>query len=123
MTTHELKQRYPRASAAFLKANADPERVCAMQPEPVERMPLVAAATREETRRNGPAQRFEIVFTIYSVRPCDWDGYDIKHLQDWIVTAGILPNDGWKTLSGRCVSKKAATKDEERTEVEIVSLP
>jgi Holliday junction resolvase RusA-like endonuclease len=77
---------------------------------------------REETRWHDAACRFEVVFTVFSVRPCDWDGYDIKALQDFLITAGIIPDDGWKTLSGRVVSRKAATKDEERTEIEITEI-
>ncbi len=91
----------------------------AVQPQPVERLPLVAAETGEETRWYGAATSFEITFTVYAVRPCDWDGYDIKALQDFCVTAGIIPGDGWKTLSGRVITRKAATQADEKTLITI----
>lgn len=92
----------------------------AVQSKPAKRLPLDPTPAREETRWYGSAVRFEIVFTVYALYPCDWDGYDIKALQDFCVHAGIIPNDGWKTLSGRVVSRKAATKEEERTEIEVI---
>ena len=118
---NELKRRFPFASPAFLKANidADSGRVCAVQSKSVERLPLEPDSQGEETCWYGAAERFEIVFTVYAVRPCDWDGYDIKSLQDFLVTAGMLPGDGWKTLSGRVITCKAATKAEEKTVIEI----
>ncbi len=96
--------------------------ICAVQPESTQRMPLEDANEREEARWYDAATRFEIVFIVYSRRPCDWDGYDIKALQDFCCKIGVIPNDGWKTLSGRVVSRKAATEGEEKTEIEITAI-
>ncbi len=90
-----------------------------LQSKSDERLPLGSTTTREEARWYEPLCRFEIRFIVYSVRPCDWDGYDCKYLQDWIVKSGLLPNDDWRTLSGRVMSRKVATQGEEKTEVEI----
>lgn len=67
-------------------------------------------------------ERFEIVFEIYSTRPCDWDNYSTKELQDCIVEEGILPDDNWKILQGRVIPKKALTKKDEATIVYIERL-
>lgn len=122
MTANELRRRFPNASPDFIKDNADDTGVCAVQPQPAKRVSLESIEAGEEACWHDVDAVFEIVFTIYSVRPCDWDGYDIKSLQDFLVSAGILPGDGWKTLSGRVYSRKAATKDEEKTVIEITAL-
>jgi len=96
--------------------------LCAVQSKSTERLPLEAVNEREEACWYAPASRFEITFTVYSVRPCDYDGYDIKALQDFCVTAGIIPDDNWRILSGRIVSCKAATKEQEKTVIEIKSV-
>lgn len=53
------------------------------------------------------------------MRPCDWDGYSIKELQDCLVHAGLLDGDEWFCLEGSVVSEKAHSREEERTEIEI----
>jgi len=93
-----------------------------MHPQPDERVPLDNTFEGKEACWYEAARRFEVVFTVYSRRPCDWDGYDIKALQDFLVTAGIIPDDGWRTLSGRVVSKKVSTEGEEKTTIEIMAL-
>lgn len=95
----------------------------AIDAKPVERVPLDIADTREEACWPYAHVRFEVTFTVYSMRPADYDGYDIKYLQDFLVSSGIITRDDWKTLSGRTVSRKAATKEEERTEITILALP
>lgn len=86
-----------------------------VEPQPVKRNPLVRRVRRE--KESGPC--FEIVFTVYAVRPCDYDGYHVKPLQDFIVHAGILPGDSWHQLEGRVYSRKVHTEEEEKTTVEI----
>lgn len=121
MTENEIRRRYPHASPSFIKANLGNQGVRAVQSKPDERVPLGPLGEGEETRWHDAAKCFEIVFTVYSRRPCDWDGYDVKALQDFCVKAGILPSDGWNTLSGRVVSRKVATEGEEKTVVEITT--
>lgn len=104
------------------KAGNPAARLSAVNQEPVERVPLVKPAARKEKGRVRPKRRFEITFTIHAVRPCDWDGWDCKYLQDWCVTAGLIPSDGWDVLSGRVLSRKVSTEVEEKTVIEIDEL-
>jgi hypothetical protein len=123
MTREELQRLYPNASEAFIRRNADPETgVAALRPtdaQPDEGKPLVRRRPRKETSGESTAGRLRIRFTVYAVRPADWDGYDIKHLQDMLVRAEMLPDDNWRILSGEVRSEKVHSKEEEKTVVEI----
>lgn len=69
------------------------------------------------------SKRFAISFRVFSVRPPDWDGVDLKAIQDMVCKAGILPDDNWRILiKGEVQSCKAHSKAEERTEIEIYEL-
>lgn len=95
------------------------ERLRAANPQPVEGKPLVSPVPREETG----LRRARIVFTVYAVRPADWDGYHIKELQDMVVHAGILRDDDFQTvIEGTVRSRKAASKSDERTEIEVIEV-
>lgn len=105
-----------------LSTNPGDHGLRAVVAEPVGRVPLGGEGGPEETRWHPAAARFEIVFIVYSVRPADYDGYDIKAVQDFLVTAGIITGDDWKTLAGRTVSRQVATQKEERTEIVITAV-
>lgn len=124
MTYDELKSQFPNASESFLRANADNNsaRIRPANPQRIEGRPLERPVTGQETRWHFPAERFQITFTVFATSPADWDNYSIKYLQDWLVAAGIIPGDGWKTLSGRVLPVKVHTKEEERTEIEIAII-
>lgn len=96
-----------------------PQRPRAAEPQCGEGLPLVEAASREASGGNGIAGRFGIRFTIYSTRPCDWDNYFVKYLQDCCIEAGIIPGDDWRTLEGQVITRKCRTEIEERTVIEI----
>lgn len=115
-----LRKMFPNASRAFLAANLGG--VSSHHQKQPQRSSLDGECEGEEARWYGTAKRFEITFVIYAVRPCDYDGYDIKPIQDMLVRAQIIPDDRWDLLSGRVVSRKARTQSEERTEIEIVTL-
>lgn len=66
--------------------------------------------------------RFEISFTVYAVRPNDYDNLRCKELQDCLVKAGLIPDDNWRVLQGRIISKKASSQAEERTEILIEQI-
>jgi len=128
MTRDELKKWLPRASDDVLRLSAEAgsqgaannrPRLRPLHPKPDERLPLDGGGTGEEACWHDAARRFEIVFIVHTMHPCDWDGYDIKALQDFCVKAGIIPDDGWKTLSGRVLSEKVSTQGEEKTVIEI----
>ena len=89
------------------------------EPERDSGMPLERVASRKKESSHLPEIRYRITFTVYSIRPFDWDNYRFKDLQDCIVKAGLLPGDDWRVLEGRVVPHKAATKEEERTEITI----
>lgn len=101
------------------KTNYHHPELHAVNPKPTKRVPLDDVNKRKETGWYGAARRFEITFKIYAVRPCDWDGWDVKRLQDWLVKSGILPGDGWDVLSGRVTSEKVCSEAEEKTVIEI----
>lgn len=124
MTREQLIEKFPNASESFIAANSDDSSrgLCTKQPKPDERLSLGNTSEGEEACWHDAAESFEVTFIVYSQRPCDYDGYDIKALQDFLVTAGIIPGDGWETLSGRVVSRKAATKEAERTVIEIEAI-
>ena len=125
MTREELIKRYPRASDAFLRRNATgvaPAKnpgLRATHQKPDEGKPLVGRLPRKEKGGPGTVGRLKIRFTVHAVRPADWDGYDIKHLQDMLCRAGILPDDNWRILCGEVVSEKVHSKKDELTVIEI----
>lgn len=90
-------------------------RLRASKQKPTKGEPLVCCVPREVPG----CVRSRIRFVIYAVRPCDWDGYSIKELQDCFVHASILDGDDWNLLQGEVISEKVLTKDQERTEIEI----
>lgn len=96
--------------------------VCSDNPQSIKRNTLECVAPRKDPRRTGPVERFRIRYTVFSVRPCDWDGYSIKELQDMLVKASILSGDDWRILEGCVISEKAYSKEEERTEIIIERL-
>lgn len=93
--------------------------LCPQPKKPAKRVSLVGSGPAKKAGWHIPGTRLEITFTVYSNRPADYDGYDIKALQDFLVKAGIIEDDRWDILAGRIVSRKAATQGEEKTVVEI----
>src|SRR5258705_60987 len=101
------------------KADHRARGIRASEPQHAQGNALVGALSGEETGRVEPLARFKIVFTVYAVRPCDYDGLHIKELQDMLVEAGLLHGDSWDILDGEVRSRKAETKAEEKTIIEI----
>jgi Holliday junction resolvase RusA-like endonuclease len=97
------------------------------QPELAQGVSLVRPVQRKAKGGDSPPQvnirRIRVNFTVYSVRPLDWDNYRLKDLQDCLVLAGFLDGDDWKILDGKVTSEKAYSKAEEKTVVEITNLP
>jgi hypothetical protein len=95
------------------------DRIRAGDPQPTQGDALVDPAPRKSKSSPEPV-RCIIRFTIYAVRPADWDGYHIKELQDCLVHAGLLDGDEWDRLEGYVTSKKVHTKTEEKTIIEVI---
>lgn len=118
----------PRWDESDLRAyeqrrSSDPDtRIRPAYTEPTKRDALECPLPRKEAGSQSPTQRLSITFIVYSRRPCDWDGYHVKELQDMLVHAGVLLSDDWTVLEGRIISRKAHTKEEERTVIEITAL-
>lgn len=72
------------------------------------------------SRKSPSLPRSQIRFVVYAVRPCDWDGWHVKPLQDMLLHADFLGSDDWNELYGTVRSEKAFTKEEERTEIEVI---
>lgn len=115
----------PEEYAAFKKRNTGGSGLCSTDAEPAKGNPLERSLPREGKGSAGPPVspepkgRSRILFTVYSVRPCDWDGYHVKELQDLLIKAGILDGDEWNLLQGEVISEKVYSKEEERTEITI----
>jgi Holliday junction resolvase RusA-like endonuclease len=124
----------PRWNEADLRAyeqrrSHDPDtRIRPDYTQPVKGNALECPVPRKEKSGSGavvspePRRRCKIQFTIYAVRPCDWDGWSVKEIQDCCVHAGLLDDDKWDLLYGTVISAKAHTKEEERTIIEIEQL-
>jgi hypothetical protein len=122
MTADELRKRFPNASESFVKANAGTKELCPDKPECNQGVPLVCSSPREKASSNRVETRYRITFTVFSIKPCDYDNLRCKEIQDLLVTIGCLPADNWCVLEGCVVSKKAKTKEDECTIIEIEPL-
>ena len=121
MNEHELRRRFPNASSSTIQRNAvlDPGGVPAPNAQPDGRMPLERGKGRKKAGSRSTAGRVTIRFTVYAVRPADWDGWNIKPLQDGFRHAQLLVGDDWHQLQGEVRSEKVHSIEEERTVVEL----
>lgn len=108
------------------KDNPDTAGVCPAQPKSVSRKTLDQKARTEAGGAGGsePGAHYRIEYTIYAVQPCDWDNIaaGTKWLSDGIVSAGWLPDDGWRSLEGGVRAVKASSVALERTVAEITRI-
>jgi len=104
----------------------NPQRLRASIEQPSQRPTLEPSPEREESRQRCPERRhlhrYRITYTVYAVRPMDFDNIAIKKIQDELVHQNFLPEDNWKVLEGTVRSRKAKTKAEQRTVIEIETL-
>lgn len=89
--------------------------VCSPKQKRIKRKALERTIPREDKSLS----RFKIRFTIYSIRPNDWDNAWTKSLQDCLVNSGILHDDAWNVLRGEVISEKVHRKEDEKTVIEI----
>lgn len=119
MNPNKLSRLFPNASKSFQKLNSDSvTSLSSNHKEPSEGLPLVCTPSRKAKSR----VRFKIIFTVYAIKPADWDGYDIKSMQDLVVKSGILPGDDWFTLRGEVIPEKVDKESEEKTVIEIIQI-
>ena len=120
ITPNELKRIFAHATASIIKKNSKDKSsgLPACKPKRIERSPLECAGAG----KGESGSRFEIVFTVYSIRPMDWDNHFTKGLQDMLVVAGILHDDAWHVLQGSVISRKVHAKEEEGTTIEIYEI-
>lgn len=119
MNPNKLSRLFPNASKSFQKLNSDSvTALSANYKESSERLQLDGSLPR----KTKSSIRLKIIFTIYAIKPADWDGYDIKSMQDLVVKSGILPGDDWFTLRGEVISEKVDEESQEKTVIEIIQL-
>jgi len=102
--------------------NHNPVEIPAAVAEPHPRPALVAPAYGEAPGLTCPLQRATITYVVRAQRPCDYDNWCIKFLQDCLIAAGILDDDNWQVLQGTVVSEKCANAEEEGVTV-IIETP
>jgi Holliday junction resolvase RusA-like endonuclease len=125
MKRDEIIKRYPNASPSFIARNCD-DNAASLPPKASGKRrneALDRSAQRKRAVEDGAESgaRYHIRFTVYSIRPRDWDNLaaSLKSLQDAVVAAGWLPDDNWKVLTGEAIPANAKTKAEQRTVIEI----
>ena len=83
---------------------------------------LVGLARRKAHSGPRALQRAKITYIVRALRPCDYDNWHIKFLQDCLIASGILDDDNWQVLQGTVVSEKAESAEDEGTTVVIEQL-
>lgn len=119
-TQRKLRRIFKQGSESFFKRNRDDNSsVHTTKQECIEGMPLERALPRKKKSCHSTEGRVKITYTIYSVRPLDYDNYWTKCLTDCLVGAKFLLGDAWWLLRGETISEKAHSKEEERIEIKI----
>lgn len=117
MTRDEILKRYPRASESFLRANATD----GARPRPVvERSAGVGTLGPKKTKAVDP-RKFLVRVTSFRRRLLDIDNLCEKFHVDCCRYAGILPSDAPGQTKIEVSQQKVASKEEERTEIEILT--
>jgi hypothetical protein len=88
------------------------------KPEPAAGCPLDHPVPGEKEGR----PRFAICIEVHAARPCDWDNYRAKELQDLLCHSGILHDDAWDVLEGSVSSKKVRAKADQKTIITLKKL-
>lgn len=89
--------------------------------QPNERPALDKVPCGKAAGKGSDGERYRVTFTVYAVRPKDWDNNFCKVIQDQLIYSGWLPDDNWRILEGAIRTRKSKP-GEERTEVEIERL-
>lgn len=106
-----LIRKRPHLSPSTIPSNCNTHsQLCPPKQKQAKRKPLDSSSQGKDSC----SPRFEICFTIYAIRPLDWDNYWVKSMQDCLIQAGFLHDDKWNVLRGSVVSEKAHSKEEEK---------
>ena len=117
MTRNEILQRYPRASASFIRANlsaGDAGAVVIMERNPGN-APL---ATKEVQRPTGNGFLVRIVSRWK--RLLDQDNLCEKYHVDLCRYAGVIPDDAPDRVKIEVAQRKAEPKEKEHTLIEVL---
>jgi len=113
----------PRAREKMQHAkNHSTVEVSAAVHEPDSGQTLVSPAYGEAPSSTRTLQRAKITYIVRAIRPCDYDNWHIKFLQDCLIAAGILDDDNWQVLQGTVISEKADSAETEGTTIIIETL-
>ena len=118
---HELKRRFPNISSSCLRANSAAA-LPTSDPKPTQGGALRRVSKRTQASSHGVVVRTGLLFRVYAQRPADPDGWDLKEIIDALAGARLLDADRWdKCYIAGIYSEKVHSKEEERTEVTILS--
>ena len=129
--TQELASRFPNASASFMLAN--PQLFPNAKPAPAKAGRLPQGSKPESAVRDEPlaADQREAYYTGRCLvrvtsyrcgRQCDPDNLVAKWEIDSLRYAGIIQDDRPEDIDYQITGKRAKTRKQERTEIEVIPL-
>jgi hypothetical protein len=120
MTAELLNRLFPRASKAFLEANAE-DSVARLSDSERKRAP-VSALDRNPPGKTKSAKRPCLRITRCAVRLLDQDNLvgGAKSLIDCIVACGLIEDDSPDHVDLRVEQREVVSRTEERTEIELI---
>ena len=122
MTRRLAQEKRARERMQSYAKNHNPAKIPAPVAQSHSRPALVSPAPREAPSSPRALQRATITYIVRAQRPCDYDNWCIKFLQDCLIASGILDDDNWQVLQGTVVSEKCASAEEEGVTVIIETL-
>lgn len=116
MTRNEIKERFPHASEAFVRANLDPDSV---PPSPKLERSVQHEPVAADARKAADARRRLVIVKSFRARLCDERNLCDKYFVDALVRAGILVDDSPEWAKIEVYQVKVDSKAEERTEIQV----
>ena len=124
MTRAEIIARYPNASVAFIRCNADPETVGPISPPVPQRRVqenALVASPAKEGGASGP--RLRVVITSRRARLTDVDNITAKWIIDALRYKQLIPDDSPEHIILEVRQQKVDSKAKEGTLIEIWPAP
>lgn len=115
MTEHELRRRFPNASASTIKRNKTGGAASSPKPEQVI-LDEPVAEKAGETKDSAP---IHVSIRSYRRRLLDPDNACPKYFIDCLRYSGLIPDDRPEDITLQVSQVKVKTKAEERTEITI----